>query len=263
MNVSKSTKRLALFNLLGYILTIVMNGLAVGLPLNGKSTGALADQYPNLFVPSGFTFSIWSVIYLWVGTWVVYSLVQVYRNRDGGKVAQIGPYFLISCFANGAWILNWHYEFVFLSVLVMLAILGSLIGIYLRLGTGKGRFDASTRALVQAPFSIYLGWITIATVANVTSWLVNIGWNGWGVDQLTWTIIMVIVATLITGAVLYTRRDFIYALVPIWAFFGIVSKRLKDLVILDDLILTLHVAMGVIAVGVIAAVVLRPRAANA
>jgi len=263
MNVSQSTKRLALFNLFGFVLTIIMNGLAVGLPLNGKSTGELADQYPNLFVPAGFTFSIWSVIYLWVGTWVVYSLVQVYRNKDGGRVAQIGPYFLISCFANAAWIVNWHYEFVFLSVLVMLTILGSLMAIYLRLGIGKDRFDTRTRALVQAPFSIYMGWISIATVANVTSWLVDMGWNGWGIDQLTWTLIMVIVATAITVAVLYTRRDFIYALVPIWAFFGIASKRLKDLIVLDSLITTLHIAMAVIAIGILVAIFLRPKPVNA
>lgn len=262
MASQQNTKTFALLNLFGYIITLVMNGLANGLPLNGRNTGELSDLYPNLFVPAGFTFSIWGVIYLWLGVWVVYQLVQAFRGNDKAGVGKIGIFFLLSSIANATWIVAWHYELVVLSVIIMLGILFSLIAIYLRLGIGKGRYDTATRALVQAPFSIYLGWITIATVANFTTLLVDYDWNGFGIDPATWTIIMILTATLITLAVLWTRRDFIYALVPIWAFFGIVSKRLDDLVVINPLVTTLYVVMVVIALGAVGAAVLRPKMMN-
>ncbi len=259
MATQQKNKTFALLNLLGYIITLVMNFLANALPINGKTTGELSDLYPNLFVPAGFTFSIWGIIYLWLGAWVVYQLVQSFRGKDNAGVSKIGIFFLLSSIANSTWIVAWHYQIVPLSLLIMFGILGSLIAIYLRLGIGRGRYTTATRALVQAPFSIYLGWITIATVANVTTLLVDTNWDGFGIDPVTWTIVMVLAATLITMAVLWTRRDYIYALVPIWAFFGIVTKRLNDLVVLDGLITTLYVAMGIIALGAIAAVIFRPK----
>ena len=262
MDNTKKIKTLSVLNLIGYLLTLTLNGLANGLPINGRNTGELADLYPNLFVPAGFTFSIWGVIYLWLGVWVVYQLVQAFRQGGNTGTERIGIVFFLSCIFNASWILAWHYELVFLSVLIMLSLLGSLITIYLRLGIGKGSPDIRTRALVQAPFSIYLGWITIATVANATALLVDQNWSGWGIDQVTWTIIMVLAATLITLAVLYRRRDFIYAAVPIWAFFGIASKRLTDPIVLDGLIYTLYAVMGVIALGAILAIIFRPKATN-
>lgn len=259
MASTQSNKTFALLNLFGYILTLTLNGLANGLPINGRTTGQLSDLYPNLFVPSGFTFSIWGVIYLWLGVWVVYQLVRAFQGKDDGGTRKIGILFLVSCLANSSWILAWHYELLPLSVLLMLTILGSLIGIYLKLGIGRGRYDVSTRAIVQAPFSIYLGWITIATVANITTLLVDNNWGGFGIDPGTWTIVMVVAATLITLAVLWTRRDFVYALVPLWAFFGIVSKRMNDVMVVEPLITSLYVVMGVVAIGAVAAVIFRPK----
>ncbi len=258
MSTNPKTKPLALLNLAGYILVLVMNALANALPINGRTTGELSDLYPNLFVPAGFTFSIWGIIYLMVGIWVVYELVQAFRNKETGGASKIGIFFFLSCLFNSTWILAWHYEFVLLSLFIMLGILGSLIGIYLRLEIGKRRYNTVTRVIIQAPFSVYLGWITIATVANVTTLLVDQNWNGFGVDPATWTIVVIAVATLISFAVLYTRRDFVYALVPIWAFFGILSKRMQDVVVIDSLITTLYVVMGAIAIGAVAAIFFRP-----
>ncbi len=236
-----------------------MNFLANALPLNGKTTGELSNLYPNLFVPAGFTFSIWGVIYTWVGIWVVYQLVQSFRGKDNAGVGKIGVFFLLSSLANAAWIVAWHYQLVPLSLVIMLIILGSLIVIYLRLGIGKGYHGTAARALVHSPFSIYLGWITIATIANVTTLLVDINWDGFGIDPITWTIVMVLITTLITLVVLWKRRDYTYALVSIWAFFGISSKRLDDLVVSDIIVTWLYVAMGVIVLGTLSAVIFRPK----
>jgi len=221
-----NTRVLAILNTLGFILVIVMNTLANTLPINGFDTGELSDFYPNLFVPAGFTFSIWGIIYLTVLVFVVWSLVQAFNNKgNDGFLQKIGPWFLISCLANASWILAWHYLQVGLSLVIMLTILLSLIAIYLRLGIGKDRSSNSDRYIVHLPFSLYLGWITIATVANATTVLVHNNWGGWGLSEETWTVIVIVVATFISMTVLLSRADVFYSAVTIWAFYGIYAKR--------------------------------------
>jgi hypothetical protein len=219
----------ALLNLFGFAGVVLVNGLANALPLNGKTTGQVSDQYPNLFVPAGFTFLIWGVIYLLLAAFVVYQLILALRGSEEGVrlAGRIGPLFLLSCFSNGGWIFAWHFERVGVSVLIMLVLLGSLIGIYERLRMGGGKAAASERYLVRLPFSVYLGWITIATIVNVTAFLVARGWNGFGLPDSFWTVVVVLVGILITLVVLFRRRDIPFALVVDWALVGILFKRLS------------------------------------
>ena len=245
---------LPILNLIAFIGTIVVNALANALPINGVTTGGLSDKYPNLFVPSGITFSIWGVIYVLLGIFVVYQFTAS-RGRSSTPlfVQQIGLWFVVSCLANIGWIFAWHYEIIPLSLLLMLLLLASLIKAYLRLGVGEATDSQDERYLVHLPFSVYLGWITVATIANVTTLLVSIGWDGFGVAEQWWAVAVIGAAIFIAILVLATRRDIFFALVVDWALFGIVLKRYaasdpaSQPVLIGALVGMLIVTLGVVA----------------
>ena len=235
-------------NLAAFLATIVVNALANTLPINGKTTGELSDLYPNLFVPAGLTFSIWGLIYLLLAVFAIYQIAAPFRS-SADFLHRIGPLFIITSAANIGWIYLWHYQKVSASLIMMLVLLASLLAVYLRLGIGVRGASWRERLLVQVPFSVYLGWITVATVANVTAVLVHVGWNRFGASQELWTVVVLIVAALITLAVLFTRNDLFYALVILWAFLGILIKRLAvDSPPSRAIIVTLGITMAAIAI---------------
>lgn len=226
----KKSKILQVGNLIAFFGTIIINGLANALPLNGKGTGDLSDSYPNLFVPAGLTFSIWGVIYLLLAIYSFYQAGSLFKKEvsPGSYLEQIGPLFIISSAANIAWIFFWHWELVLLSLIAMLVILGSLLAIYLRLKIGRD--EGKTRSTkekwaVEVPFSVYLGWITVATIANVVALAVDYEWSGWGISEEIWTIIVIVVALIITALIQFTREDIAYSAVISWALLGIYIKR--------------------------------------
>lgn len=223
-------KQLAVLNLAGFTGTIVMNFLANALPLNNKTTGELSDQYPNLFVPAGFTFAIWGIIYLLLAGFSVFQATRAFISgtQKNDFIRQIGPFFFVSSLANMGWIAAWHYELLPLSLLLMLILLSSLLFIYLKLGIGITRVSGPARYLVHLPFSVYLGWITIATIANVTAVLVEARWNGFRMSEQFWAGTMIMTGTFISTLMLFRRSDIFFSIVVIWALFGIAMKRLSD-----------------------------------
>jgi hypothetical protein len=210
-------------NVLAVIAVIVINGLANALPLNGLTTGEISDRFQVYFVPAGYVFSIWGLIYVALVAFAVYQALPA--QRDNPRLRGIGYLFTLSCVANIAWIFLWHYEVFPLTLVAMLALLLLLIAIYLRLDIGRGRVPTAEKWLVHVPFSIYLGWITVATIANVTSLLDYLNWNGWGISPEAWTVIMLIAGVGIASAVSLTRGDVAYMLVIVWAFAGIAVKH--------------------------------------
>lgn len=222
--MKSDSKFLQIINVIGFIAVVAINILANALPINGKNTGELSDLYPNLFVPAGYVFSIWLVIYLLL---LAFSIYQASPKRRGvGFIERIGYFFGFSCAANIIWIFLWHYEMVLPSLIAMIAILGSLIMIYLRLDIGRNKSPREERLYVQLPFSVYLGWITVATIANVVALLVSINWNRFGINEVTWTMIMIAVAVLLTLINIQTRTDIGYTMVVIWALGGIIVKQM-------------------------------------
>jgi hypothetical protein len=204
-------------NLIFFAFMIVMNYLANSLPLNGKTTGQLSDAYPNLFVPAGITFSIWGVIYLLLAGYSVFQF-----TGKGKPIAEsIGWFFAISCLLNGLWIVAWHYEKLPLSLAIMAGLLITLIVINL---TVKGL----PFGLTKAAFGVYLGWICIATIANVTALLVGINWNGFGISQENWTLIMISIGAIIVSATIFRISNPFIGLAVVWAFAGIILKRSSD-----------------------------------
>lgn len=216
---------LSILNLILFAAVVYVNMLAVTLPINGKSTGELSDQYPNLFVPAGFTFSIWGVIYLLLLVFVIYQIWVAFNKKTIQKLTvQSQILFGITNLLNISWILAWHYEMVSLSVLIMIAFLSTLIVLFLN----NEKIQLKTlveKIAIETPINVYLGWISVATIANVTALFVTIEWKGSPLTESTWTIIMLCIGAVLAVLMLFQRSNFTYALVIIWAFYGIFSKR--------------------------------------
>jgi len=235
--------------LVSLIITVIVNGLSNALPLNGRTAGEISDSFDVLFVPAGYVFSIWGVIYLALFAYAIYQLLP--SQRENPRLQQTGWWFVLSSIANSAWIFLWHYDYVALSVVAMLVLLVSLLNIYLRMGIGKTAVARAERWLVQVPFSIYLGWITVATIANITVFLYDSNWNGFGISPEIWTLIMLAVAVVVAGLMAATRRDIAYLLVLVWAFAGIgVAQADTVLVANAAWLATIIVGIMVIATAV-------------
>jgi hypothetical protein len=251
---------LSILNMLGFLGTVIVNGLAIALPLNNKTTGELSDQYPNLFVPTGLTFSIWGLIYILLAIFVVYQLIVVMRRgaQRSSFIERIGLLFFGSSIANIGWIFAWHYEIVPLSLVLMLLLLGCLIAIYLRLDIGKSASTKTEKYLVHLPFSLYLGWITIATIANVTTLLVDVNWNTFGLGEQFWAVAVIVVGIAIALSILFTRKDIFYCLVVDWALLGILIKRLATEIAPDQSVIVITiVGLVLISAGIIVQIMRR------
>ena len=204
---------------------IAVNALAVLLPLGGVETGAVSDAYPNLFAPDGLTFSIWGVIYLLLAAHVFYRL-GLFRGAEepGPLLRRTGPLFAVSSLLNAAWIFAWHYGFIPLTMALMAALFVCLAA--LRAGIGTGPLTLRERLFVRLPFSVYFGWITVASIANAAVLLVRLGWDGFGLPQTFWTAVILAVGAGIGCLTVIRMRDAAYGLVFLWAYAGILRKHL-------------------------------------
>jgi hypothetical protein len=221
-------------NLLFFATMIVMNYLANALPLNGKNTGELSDAYPNLFVPAGITFSIWGIIYILL---LIFCVVQ-FTTSHQAVISRVGWLFGLSCIFNALWIVAWHYEKLPLSLILMAGILVTLIWINIFIRDLPDGF-------IKAGFGVYLGWICIATIANVTALLVNYGWDAFGINEQTWTVIMIVIGALIVSLTIWRLANPYIGLAVVWAFAGIMIKRQDDY---RSIFLTAAVAAVAVAV---------------
>jgi hypothetical protein len=209
--------------ILAAIAMIVVNVLANALPINGQNTGEISDRFQIYFVPAGYVFSIWGLIYLGLIAYIIYQALPAQRNT--ARLDAIGLPFVVSSLANIVWIFLWHYNVFPLTLVAMVVLLASLIVVYLQLRTGPRPPSRAETWAVRVPFSVYLGWITVATVANVTQVLDSVGWNGFGLSAETWLAVMLAVAVVVAGLMAWTRRDVAYLLVLVWAFIGIALKH--------------------------------------
>ncbi len=259
MNRDGAKLILTILNVIGFLGTLIVNWLANALPINNKTTGELSDQYPNLFVPTGLTFSIWGVIYILLAAFVIYNVV-ILLKRDKIRLApfeKIGYLFFASSLLNMGWIFAWHYEIVSLSLVIMLLLLGCLLAIYLRLGIGQKCFLKGEQYLVHLPFSVYLGWITIATIANVTALLVDIDWNRFGLSEQFWAVAVIVVGIIIALGILVRKQDIFYCLVVDWAVLGILLKRLAAPLPAQGVIVTTIIGLVVLTAGIVAQIARR------
>jgi hypothetical protein len=239
------------------VLTIIVNALANVLPFNGQTTEVISDKYFNYFTPAGITFAIWGVIYIgWIAFTAYFWLARSAAAR--ARLERAVPWFLISSVANSSWLVLWHYEQLGLSVLVMLVILGSLIKTYLELNSvSRGSKKTKTSEhlpmafswLARLPVSIYLGWISVATIANIAAALTQ---GGFTQNGESWGVIMILVAVVLSLVMLIRHSDVPFVLVVIWAALGIGLNFIASsyLVAITSFAAVAILAVGLILVGI-------------
>ncbi len=223
-------KTLQILNILGFLLMVLFNFLANWLPLNGKTTGELSDNYPNLFVPSGPTFSIWGVIYLFLLIFTIYQARTLFTSQSSvvnAVVHHLGIWYLASSILNTLWIIAWHYELLPVSVAIMWLLLLSLILANFGVSNSESYLSAGQKFLTKATFGIYLGWISVATIANMTAWLTAIQWSS-GLEEDTWAVIMILIGTMLTLYGASRLSNGYLTLAVVWAFVGIIFKRTAE-----------------------------------
>jgi hypothetical protein len=207
-----------------YVAMVAVNYLANALPINNRGTGVISDAYPNLFAPAGPAFSIWGLIYLLLAGYTIYQFTKSGQNKEG-LIKKINFLFIATSLANIAWIFVWHYDFIALSVIIMAGLLILLIKIADILRTEQ--FNSLEKLFIRTPFSIYFGWITVAAIANMTVFLVSLGWNGFGVANFVWTSIILLVGAVIGILRLRKDKNIAYGLVLVWAYSWILFKHLS------------------------------------
>lgn len=209
--------------ILTIIATIIVNGLANALPINGLNTGQISDRFQVYFVPAGYVFSIWGLIYLGLIAFAIFQALP--SQRQNSRLRASGWWISLGGLANSVWIFLWHYEQFPLTLLAMLILLATLIVTYLRLEVARTAVSTAETWAARVPFSIYLGWITVATVANVTSLLDYLKWDRFGIAPEIWMGIVLFAVLAITVSMIATRRDVAYTLVILWALAGISIKH--------------------------------------
>ncbi len=241
--MSKTSNGLLRFgNIAALLVTLLVNGLAGTTLLGGRTTAQVSEAYPTLITPAGYVFAIWGIIYILLIAFAIYHVLPKQKVKPYQK--QIGALFILSSIFNCIWLFLWQYDYITLSVILMFALLASLISIYLRLNIGKTKTSIDEKLLVHLPFSVYLGWITIAAIANVAAALVSINWDGFGVNPQIWAVVVLAVALAITLAVILTRRDIAYSLVVVWALAGIAVNQTAY----PNIVWTAEIAIAVILI---------------
>jgi hypothetical protein len=238
-------------NIVFFVLTIIVNGLAGGTTLiGGKLTAAVSDANPTLVTPAGYVFSIWSIIYILLGAFVIYQALPSRSSR--GFTEKVGWLFVLSSIINIVWLFLWQFEYLSISVVLMFLLLATLIAIYVRLGIGKTKVGLDDRLAVHLPFSVYLGWITVATIANVATALVWLNWDGAGISAETWAILVIAVALVITSSYAHNQKGLRYSLVIIWALVGIAVKQSGN----QTIVMVAEVSAVIVAIMLIATIII-------
>ncbi len=222
------TKRQLIVNI-SIISMIVVNILATTLPIGGVTTAEVSNRYFNYFVPAGYIFSIWGLIYIGLIAFGVFQSLK--QNRNNEMINNISLYVIINAFANAAWIFTWHFEILWLSVLLMIVILFTLLKIFM-IVVVENRKVLSNKMnwFVRYPFTLYLGWISVATIANIAALLTSLNWSGFGISPIVWSVIMIVIASLIAIYLLLNYREFVFSFVIIWAILGIFNNQEPELI---------------------------------
>ncbi len=233
-----------LLNLLTFLGVIAVNALANILPINGKTTGDVSAMYENYFTPAGFTFTIWGLIYTTLLLFVIFQLMNRTSNHGTSLDASLGYWLVINFVANMGWIFAWHYGHFFWTLVLMVVILSTLVMANVR--------TEGFSSVVRFPLQVYLGWICVATIANVAVYLTYRGWRGWGLEGWQWGIALVIIAGVLAIGLAIWRGYVVAALTIAWGVYGLYGKQMS---IPSGVVLYANICLVVIAAVALAAVV--------
>lgn len=215
-------KTLQILNGIAFISTIFINYLSNTGIMNGKTIGSISDNIKSLFTPAGYAFSIWGLIYSLLFGFIFYQGRSLFKkNINDDFILKINYWFIISCVANCLWIFSWVYEYTGISCLFIFMLLFSILKIIFNNNLQIEKTSKSRLLFLNLPFVIYGGWVTVASMANVSSFLVKLNWNGFNISPILWTIIMIIIATVINIIVVYKRNMYAFAFVGTWALIAI------------------------------------------
>jgi hypothetical protein len=229
MESQKLCKSLKWFVLLALIAMLTVNALSSILPINGVTPKEVSDRYPNLFVPAPLTFAIWGVIYILVFAYTLYLFGLFHRRGETVNttlLCRTGIVFIITCVLNLSWVLAWHYGLLAISFILLALFLLAMIDMRLIIQRHQP-LTTKEKWFVRLPFSVYFGWVTIATIAGATALLVGNGFGGLGLSEAVWTIIILVVGAVIGIATALKFRDIPYLLVLIWAYGNILNNHLS------------------------------------
>ncbi|MBC8170596.1 MAG: tryptophan-rich sensory protein [Anaerolineae bacterium] len=214
-------------NVITLVVTLIINFLSQLPPPNGigvATSAEIANRYPDLYYfPANSAFSIWGIIYTALIAFVVYQALPAQRTNP--HLQRLGWLFVVTGIFNTAWLFSFQYEQFALSMIMMFILLGTLITIYLRLGIGRIAVSPRDKLLIHVPFSLYLGWITAATVTNASYLLRNTNWDGFGIAPEIWAVVMLAITGVLGLAMIVRHRDIAYALVIAWATYWIATRH--------------------------------------
>ncbi|WP_343703152.1 hypothetical protein [Chitinophaga sp.] len=217
----------ASFNLIGLLVVLGVNVMANTGALNGRTTGEVSALYPNLFTPAGVTFSIWGVIYLGLLAFTSYQLWLAFSRGHLPELEafhiRMKGWFLLNCLGNASWLFAWHYNAIWLSVLLMLFILYTLVIIHRNFRIAHPGAGLREKLFIHVPFGLYFGWISVATLANISAWVAAAGWNR--ISPVAWALAMMTIGTLVALFMIFRFNNVYFGLANLWAFYGIVLKR--------------------------------------
>jgi len=209
--------------IVAFMLVILVNAMANSVPIGGQTTGEVSAKYPTLFTPAAFTFSIWGAIYLALLGYVVYQAIPA--RRTDPTLHAISWLFVVSCLSNVAWLLAWHYDLLWLSVLLMAVLLTTLIRIYSIINSTTQSISIPRRIFLHVPFSLYTAWIVVALIANISAVQFEMGWQNLAASEENWTLFKLAVAGTVGATMILLRADLVFVLVITWAAFGIAVKQ--------------------------------------
>lgn len=225
---------------LAYIAMIVVNVLAISLPINNQTTGEISSRIIVLFNPASFVFSLmWGIIYLVLAIW----LYLAFKSRNSSKEVKnsIGYLFILSCILNISWLLTWHYEMFVLTVIIMISLLITLILIYIH-------YPKENKLSGRLPFSIYMGWISVALINNIAYVLKYFEWTGFGISEQAWTIILLGIGTILALLIRSQNNDIFYAFVFIIAFLGIAARwgSTEQMISFASVLFSVNILIGIL-----------------
>lgn len=221
----KNQKLIAFVNASSLVVALIVNYLATAQQIFGVSMKDQSDKYYNLFTPASYAFSIWGFIYLFLMAFVGYQFYQIATTKYDKSISQVGYWFAIANFGNALWIVAFMNDLLWLSMGIMVVILYSLIRITLKTNMERWHAPAKTIAFVWWPISFYFGWITVATIANASALMIFIGYDGAPFSPQTWTIGLMVIATIIYLSMIWRRNMREYSLVGVWALIAIAVKN--------------------------------------
>ncbi len=205
------------------VIMIVINTLGDLIPYNGITSREVGDQLEVYFAPSNYTYSIWALI---IAGLIAYSIFQALSsNKEDPFLRKIGWLYVASCLVNSGWMVFWHYKNFFLTMVVILVLMVMLIMIYKKLNIGKEKVKPGMRIFVHLPFSIYLGWITLTLLGNITYFLHAFGWDGFGLDQRIWAVVLIVLSVVTAELIAFNRQDLAFLAVFVWTLAGIAQAQ--------------------------------------